>query len=65
MTDIVLRIEKHLKLLESNGMGNRTVAILLHEAAEEIKFVRVQNRALTTGGAVPGVVTRDAMVDDD
>jgi hypothetical protein len=63
--DLVLRIEKRIKEFEHSGIGNRTVVTLLREAAEAISFLRKQNRTLATGGAIPGVVTRDAIVDDD
>jgi hypothetical protein len=65
MTDLILRIEKHIKYCEHNLTGNRPVVTLLHEAAQEIQFLRKQVSALQATAGLPGVITRDAQMDRD
>jgi hypothetical protein len=65
MIDLVLRAEKTIQWHEHNLTGNRPLVTLVHELLQEVKTLRAENHFLKTGGTIPGVVTRDAMVDED
>jgi hypothetical protein len=61
MSDLLLRIETHLRLAEAQG-NNRIVFKLLYEAAQEIQFLGAQVRRLEGTTTLPGVIRRDAMM---